>query len=194
MIKRKFPSFRFILIFLILILGIYNFNYAIMIKLSLEKLTMDADAIVYGEVKTIQSQWSMDRSIILTIVTLQIHNIFKGNFINNQVLIQYPGGKVGDISLQVEDTPSFQMDEKVIVFLKSIKDIMNIKHSPTIALNIFQAFSVYGAAQGKYSIDNNRIARKWGYSLLGNEHDKDNELTLSELETRIKVRVKKDFK
>ena len=165
-----------------------------MIKLSLERLTMDSDAIVYGEVKTIQSQWSIDGSIILTVVTLQVHGILKGNVINDQVLIQYPGGKVGDISLQVEDTPSFQMDEKVIVFLKSIRDVMDIKHSPIIALNIFQAFSVFGAAQGKYSIDNNQIARKWGYSLLDKEGDKDNVLTLLELEARVKVIVKEDLK
>ena len=165
-----------------------------MIKLSIERLTMESDTIVYGEVKTIQSLWSLDGSIILTVVTLRVHGILKGNVINNQVLIQYPGGEVGDIGFKQEDMPYFHVDEKVIVFLKSIKDVMNIKHSPTIAQNIFQAFSVFGAAQGKYSINKNQIARKWGYSLLDKEVDKDNELTLSELKTRVEVIVKTDLK
>jgi len=165
-----------------------------MIKLSLKKLCLGADAIILGEIKEIQSQWSLDGSIILTIVTLQIHEILKGKIYTNQVLIQYPGGEVGDLALQVEDTPSFRMDEEVLVFLKFIKNVKDMKHSPVIALSIFQPFSVFGAAQGKYSIDNYGIAHKSGYTLIPKEKEPDKSLHLSNLKVIIRNFLQKSSK
>jgi len=184
--KRKLFTLRLFLTFFILFFFVCNFNHALMIKLSLKKLCIGADAIIFGEVKEIQSQWSLDGSIILTIVTLQIHETLKGKIYTDQVLIQYPGGEVGDLALQVEDTPSFRMDEEVLVFLKFIKNVKNIKHSPVIALSIFQPFSVFGAAQGKYSIDSRGIARKNGYTLVSKEKESDRSLHLSNLKAKIR--------
>lgn len=162
-----------------------------MIKLSLEKLTIGADAIILGEVKNIQCQWSMDRSIILTISTLQIHEILKGNVNNNQVLVQHPGGEVGDLGLKVSDMPSFQPNEMVLVFLRSITDITNTRHSPIITLNFLPVFSIFGAAQGKYSIDSNRIAHKSGYDLMSGDPESDKALPLTDLKAMIKSILKK---
>jgi len=184
--KRKLFTLRLFLTFFILFFFVCNFNHALMIKLSLKKLCLGADAIIFGEVKEIQSQWSLDGSIILTIVTLQIHETLKGKTYTDQVLIQYPGGKVGELALQVEDTPSFRMDEEVLVFLKFIKNVKDIKHSPVIALSIFQPFSVFGAAQGKYSIDSLGIARKSGYTLISKEKEPDRSLHLSNLKAKIR--------
>ncbi len=184
--ERKLFTLRLFLTFFILFFFVCNFNHALMIKLSLKKLCLGADAIIFGEVKEIQSQWSLDRSIILTIVTLQIHETLKGKIYTDQVLIQYPGGKVGDLALHVEDTPSFRMDEEVLVFLKFIKNVKDIKHSPVIALSIFQPSSVLGAAQGKYSIDSRGIARKSGYTLISKEKEPDRSLHLSNLKAKIR--------
>jgi len=173
------------LILFILIFSLSNFTQALMIKLSLRKLTIEADAIILGEVKNIQCQWSIDKSIILTIVTLQIHEILKGNINSHQVLIQYPGGEVGDIGLKVSDMPSFRPNEMVLVFLKSITDITNIRHSPIITLNFLPVFSIFGAAQGKYSIDSNGIAHKSGYRLISKDYEPDMSLPLAELKSNI---------
>ena len=192
--KRKLFILRLFLTFFILFFFVCNFNHALMIKLSLKRLCIGADAIIFGEVKKIQSQWSMDGSIILTIVTLQIHETLKGKIYTNQVLIQYPGGEVGELALQVEDTPSFRMDEEVLVFLKFIKNVKDIKHSPVIVLSIFQPFSVFGAAQGKYSIDNHGIARKGGYTLISKEREPDRFLHLSNLKAKIRNLLQKSSK
>ena len=192
--KRKLFILRLFLTFFILFFFVCNFNHALMIKLSLKRLCIGADAIIFGEVKKIQSQWSMDGSIILTIVTLQIHETLKGKIYTNQVLIQYPGGEVGDISLKVSDMPTFQTNEKVLVFLKFIKNVKDIKHSPVIALSIFQPFSVFGAAQGKYSIDSRGIARKDGYTLISKEGEPDKSLHLSNLKAQIRKFLQNDSK
>ncbi len=184
--RKNFLFLKSILTFLIMIFCIFKFNQALMVKLSLKDLTIGSDAIIVGEVIKIQSQWSLDKSIILSIATLQIHEIFKGNVNNNQIFIQYAGGEVGDIGLKVTDMPSFQEKEKVLVFLKSIKDLTNIKHSPVVCLGIFPAYSTFGAAQGKYSIDKDGMAQKSGYDLISKHDDRDVFLPLTDLKSRIK--------
>lgn len=181
------------LTFFIMILCVFKFNQALMVKLSLKDLTIGSDAIVVGEVIEIQSQWSLDKSIILTIATLQIHEILKGNVQSNQIFIQYPGGKVGDIGLKVTDMPSFHKKEKVLVFLKSIKNLTDIKHSPIVCLSIFPAYSPFGAAQGKYSIDKDGMAQKSGYVLISKDDERDVFLSLADLKSRIKSIIRQEI-
>jgi len=163
-----------------------------MIKLSLRKLTNTADTIVLGEVENIQCEWSMDKSTILTIVTLRIHEILKGDFYGTQILIQHPGGKIGDIGLEVSDMPTFQTKERVLVFLKSIINITDTKNSPTVSLNLLPSFSVFGWAQGKYSIDSNEMAHKSGYELISEDREQDETLSLTDLKTKIYSIIQQD--
>jgi len=174
------------LVFFILTFFILNSAQALMIKLSLHRLTIEADAIVLGEVENIRCEWSLDKQIILSVVTLRIHEILKGDFYNPEIFIQYPGGTLGDISLRVSDMPTFQSSEKVLVFLKSIADMANTKNSLIVTLNIFPAFEVFGNAQGKYFIDANGIAQKSGYNLFAKDDESDRALSLSVL--RVKIR------
>jgi len=182
---RKIMQKSFLILF-ILIFSLSNFTQALMIKFSLKKLTIGADAIILAEVKRIQYEWSMDKSTILTIATLQIHEILKGEIDNNQILIQYPGGRVGDIGLKVSDMPSFRPKEKVLVFLKSIVNITDMKHSLTAMQNFFPVFRLFGFAQGKYSIGRDGIAHKRGYDLISKKYEPDKSLTLADLKAKIK--------
>lgn len=188
--KKILLFLKFLFTSFILILFVFSYSQAIMIKLSLRKLTTEADAIILGKVMDIQSQWSVDKSVILTIVKLHVHEILKGKINNDQILIQYPGGEVVDIGLKVSDMPTFQQDEIVLVFLKSITDIEDTKHSPMLILNMFPAFSIFGAAQGKYSIDSNGIARKSEYNLISEESELDIVIPLETLKAKI-MRIQK---
>lgn len=167
---------------------------ALMVKLSLHKLTTGADAIIVGEVKDIRCEWSLDRQIILSIAAVQIQEVLKGDFYNNKIFIQHPGGTVGDISLKVSDMPTFQTDEKVLVFLKSITDMADPKNSLVVTLNFLPAFRVFGGAQGKYFIDTDGMAQKSGYSLIAKEDKQLRSLTLAELKTMIKKILKQESK
>jgi len=187
-IKRSF------FVFFILTLFILNSAQALMIKLSLHRLTIEADAIILGEVENIRCEWSLDKQIILSVVTLRIHEILKGDFYNTKIFIQYPGGTLGDISLKVSDMPTFQSNEKVLVFLKSIADMANTKNSLIVTLNIFPAFEVFGNAQGKYFIDANGIAQKSGYNLFAKDDESDKALSLSELKASIRNILKQHSK
>jgi hypothetical protein len=176
-----------LLIFILLpILFFSSTGQSLMVKLSLESLSHDSDAVVLGKVEDIACQWSMDRSAIVTVVTMRIQSVIKGELLQSHILIQYPGGEVGDIGLRVSDMPEFRCGEQALVFLKSISKIDDAQNSPFIAMNFWPAYTVFGAAQGKYSVDDNGVARKKGYSLISDEPDPDRALVLENLMTRIR--------
>ncbi len=163
---------------------------SLMIKLPLERLSLDADSIVLGEVKGIECQWSMDRSTIVTIVTLEVQRVIKGEFSRGPVLIQYPGGEIGEIGLKVSDQPRFELHEKTLVFLESVKEKNDPQNSLIIAMDFWPGYTVFGAAQGKYSVDDDGVARKEGYSLISDEPDPDRFLLLENLITRIRENLR----
>jgi len=169
-------------------------SFSLMIKLPLERLTLSADIIILGDVEDVRYEWSLNKEIIQTVTTLKIKEVWKGKVRYSRIFVQTPGGTIGDLSLKVSDVPVFQKGEETLVFLKRVDDVMNLQNSFSVSLNYLPSFSVFGQAQGKYSIDRNMTARKEGYSILDKGENKDNVLTLSELETRIKVMVKNDLK
>lgn len=185
---------RALLALLFLILLLIPPSFSVMVKLPLIQLVQNADVIILGDVENIRCEWSLNKKIILTVTTLRIKKVWKGNVQDSRVFIQTYGGTIGDLSLEVSDVSVYQEGEEVLVFLKTIDDVMHLENSFSVSLNFLPSFSVFGRAQGKYSIDNNTIARKWGYSLLDKDVDKDNVLTLSELEVRIKRIVKDGLK
>ena len=187
---NSYPLKKSLFAFLALAFLILNSSQALMVRLSLQRLTNGSDAIILGEVENIQCEWSLDGQIILSVVTLQIHEILKGEFYNSKIFIQYPGGTVGEISLKVTDMPSFYRKEKVLVFLKSITNMTDVKNSPLVTLNILPAFGVFGNAQGKYFIDAEAMAKRSGYNLTAQGVDQDKTLSFTELKARIKSILK----
>ena len=183
-------SIKLLFFILISVIFISSAGYSLMIKLSLERLSCDSDTIVLGEVIDIECHWSMDRSTIVTIVTLQVQRMIKGGLHGDQILIQYPGGEIGDIGLRVSDMPDFHLRERTLVFLETITDKNDLRNSLRIAMNFWPAFTVFGAAQGKYSIDSKETAKKGGYTLISEELDEDKMLSLETLIARIQKNMR----
>jgi len=109
-------------------------------QLTLDELTARADSIVVGEVTDIACH-EENKGNIYTLITLSVEQTVKGKS-EGEVMIKVPGGEVGGNRLIVEDTPSFQLGERVMVFLKKGED---------------DKFSVVGGFQGKFSIDENNM-------------------------------------
>lgn len=159
-----------------------------MIKLSLRSLTQEAELIILGEVENVRSEWSLDRQLILSLADLHVQEVWKGKILYSKVLIQYPGGRIGELGLAVSDAPSFHKGERVFVFLQAIRNRIHPKNSFTVASNLFPSFTVFGAMQGKYSIGQNGIAIKSGYGLYPNlkEPEGDKVLPFADLKERIR--------
>jgi hypothetical protein len=95
---------------------------AMIIEMSLPELVSNSDAVVRGEVtktecRWIHPDWDPNSRIIVTDVTLTVLNSIKGKLDNTEVIIETPGGEIGDTGLWVEDAPRFRPGEETIVFL-----------------------------------------------------------------------------
>ena len=137
-----------VLIFLLLTEFIAAPGSALMVKKSLEELTSEADSILIGEVKKIESQWNEEKTLIYTYVTISVKQHTKtlsGVGEVQEIIVKVPGGEVGDIGLKVSDTPQFREGEEVFLFLRMEK---------------LPLFSVAGLFQGKYTIEEGRVKNR----------------------------------
>lgn len=157
----------------------------VMVKLSLFKLVSDSDAIVQGVVKDIRFTWSLDKEIILTVAELEIAETIHGDVSYQRILVQYPGGTVGDLSLSVSDMPVLEAEDRVVLFLKRITDPSAGGNSYSVAMSPYPAFEVYGQAQGVYQVDPSGIASKQGYTLAQAGEDRDASMPVSQLREKI---------
>ena len=117
---------------------------ALMVRKSIEELTSEADSILIGKVKKIESQWNEEGTLIYTYVTIFVGQYVKalsGQGQIEEIMVKVRGGEVGDIGLKVSDTPQFRQGEEVFLFLRMEK---------------LPLFSVTGLFQGKYTIEDGR--------------------------------------
>ena len=117
-----------------------------MVEVSLEQLTRDADLIVVGKVESVTSQ--MINGKISSFATLSVELKIKGELEPEQseIVVSFPGGKVGDIGMQVEDSPNYKKDEEVVAFLKNVPGESH--------------FSTVGSSQGKFIVDQGIVLRE----------------------------------
>jgi len=91
--------------------------FAQMGQSELKILSENADVIVTGKVIQQNSSWNENKTRIFTRATIQVEETLKGSGLNS-VVVNYPGGEVGDIGEMYTHTPKFENDEEVLVFLK----------------------------------------------------------------------------
>jgi Matrixin/IPT/TIG domain len=120
---------------LILMISISVPNVAAMVlQKNLTDLTKDADSIVVGNVTDKNSY--MKNGKIYTNVTVSVDIRIKGQS-NSKVVVEVPGGAVGDKYAEVSDAPFFEKGQNVLLFSNG-KDVV-------------------GMDQGKFTIKNEKI-------------------------------------
>jgi hypothetical protein len=158
-----------------------------MIKIPLKRLVYESEAIVIGRVHSIQCEWSLDKQLILTVVKVRVQETIRGDLMMPEIMLEVPGGRMGDLSLKVSDVPAFEEGEQVLIFLRSIKNFSDTKHSFTVAQNYLSSFEVFGKAQGKYSIDADGMAAKNGYETTAEDEDSEKSISLARLKAQIRT-------
>jgi len=103
-------------------------------RISLEGLTMRADAIVQVECLSNESRW--ERGEIWTFTYFEVHETLKG-VVPRLLTVRLPGGKVGHLISSIEAVPRFSPAEETILFLKRATD---------------GAFTVLSWAQGTFRL------------------------------------------
>ncbi len=170
---------RFFIIKFLFLTMVYFFlparSLAIMVGLGTEELTRGSESVIIGEVEDTEAQWSKDGKTIFTKAFIVVNEIIRGRTLQKRITIEYEGGEIGDIGLKVSDVAPLEKGERVLLFLKSGK-----------SRGDGFVYNIVGKAQGKYSIDNERIARKRGFSVTGGEDIIDNNISLDELIKKIR--------
>ena len=110
--------------------------------MSLEDLTSKASTILRGRVSNVESHWNQDQTMIYTSVIISVEAYLKGETTAKEVRIEVPGGTVGGITLWVSDTPTFEEDQEVILFLRE------------------EDFQIVGWSQGKYTVVDDAVMEK----------------------------------
>ncbi len=84
--------------------------------MSLEEMTREAGVIVVGSVETTASRFSADGRMIITAITVVVEKPLKGGP-RARVVLEVPGGHVGDQTLVASGAPVFARGERVALFL-----------------------------------------------------------------------------
>ena len=148
---------------------------ATMIGLSTELLTKQSGLVVTGEVQETKSQWADNKEAIVTIATISIQEVIKGRSAAKKVRVKYEGGEVDGLGMRVSDAAELAGGETVLLFL-------NHGHHNSDGAE----YEIVGKAQGKYTIGNDNIARKKGFSVLDGKEVIDNDIPVSTLIEKIK--------
>ena len=125
---------------------------ALMLELSIEELTAEADSVVVGRVETVSSQWNEEHNAIYTTVTIAADSILKGGTVPDPLTVVVPGGSIDGITQFVSETPAFVTGEEVLLFLEDLPRTI-------IARQQFQLkqYGIYGNFQGKKEVIDNTV-------------------------------------
>ena len=113
-----------------------------MVDLSLEQLSQEADTIVLGTVTKRVSAWNNLHTAIYTNVTVTVDEAIKGAP-GSELIVQIPGGTVGDIGMRTSTAPEIHDRDQVILFLQTAS----------------VPASVAGQYQGAYTVSNGTVTR-----------------------------------
>ncbi len=87
------------------------------LDLSLEQLTALSTFVVHGKVTGVESRWNADETRILTYVELAALETIKGKRFG-QIVVEVDGGQIGDRAVYISGTPTFELGEEVLLFLR----------------------------------------------------------------------------
>src|SRR5262249_44150755 len=107
------------------------------------QLVQQADVIFQGTVTNVQSTWSGEGALrhIDTYVTFQVEDWIKGKA-NGPYTIRMLGGTVGNETMEVTDTPKFNVGDR---------DILFVEH------NGQQFVPLVGIMHGRFRVESNQV-------------------------------------
>ncbi len=111
---------RKILIFTFALLLFAAAAFAAIYPVSDKWMVNHSEVIVAGEVVSITSDYEAD-GLIWSYATINVDEVVMG-LVSDQVTFKYQGGTVGDMTLRVSTSPTFEEGEEVLVFLKTAED------------------------------------------------------------------------
>jgi hypothetical protein len=93
----------------------------IFIPVPVEELASSSEAVVVGTVRQLSGVRSRDGHLV-TLVELEVDEVVRGSLPDPVITLKEDGGTVGDQREVIFGTPSFQVDERVLLFLTLRRD------------------------------------------------------------------------
>lgn len=87
------------------------------LALSQDELVAASSAVVQGKVVETRSYWNQDRTLIWTEAVIEVEERLAGDT-PGLVRVQAPGGTIGDLRIEAVGFPTFETNERLIVFLE----------------------------------------------------------------------------
>lgn len=164
--------------------------HAVMTPMSTDELTRGSQLVVRGTVTRVESYWSEDGKAILSRAYVSVTDVIRGEDVPPEVVVEFEGGEVGDVGYRVSDAAEFREGEDTLLFLTDSPIPHTTRPSQpggnARTTSQIKARGLVGKAQGKYSIDHSGIARKRGFSVLGEPGTIDNNIEVEKLIGKIK--------
>jgi hypothetical protein len=88
-----------------------------LLKMSIEEMSVEADAVITGEVTGVQSAWRSDQTTIDTTTTVKVAECIAGPC-TDEMKLMHRGGTVGDNTLYIPGMPQFKQGQNVLLFLR----------------------------------------------------------------------------
>jgi len=84
-----------------------------------EEMTDRADLVFVGDVVSSKAEWRAigTHQVIFTLVEFETKDVLKGNA-EKTVTLQFLGGTVGNVKLEVAEVPSFNSGDRVLLFVQ----------------------------------------------------------------------------
>ncbi len=105
----------------VLLLGMSLAGATTLLKLDFSDLAREAEHIVVGTVTGIQGEWDASARFIHSNVTILVEQSLRGN-VPSEIVLRTPGGQIGSVGMTAHGAPSFEVGEKVLVFLTAWED------------------------------------------------------------------------
>lgn len=156
---------------------------AIMRPISTEELALRSDLVVEGTTGAVRSYWNAAHTRIFSSVDIAIAEVVRGESAAQTVTVQYLGGQVGELVLQVEDMEPFAGGERVVLFLTRNDGSVSPFADRTSAPG---GYSLVGSSQGRFVVGADKVARKGGFTVAGESTEVDLEIPLEDLKEKIR--------
>jgi hypothetical protein len=143
------PRRRLLIALPLLLIGLassFGARASVTPELDLRGLTTNADRIVVGDVVSVKSAWESGRKRIFTNIEVKVTETWKGPTPEGgKIIIQQPGGQVGDIEMRVFGLAEFHEGQKAVLFLTGTE----------------KASAVVGLGQGMRPVSYDSKSARW---------------------------------
>lgn len=121
------------------------------LKMDQKALIRDSAAVVQGEVIALSSFWDKSGRIVVTEALVRVEDAVYGN-VPSVVVVRTYGGRVGDFVVEAHGFPTFQRNERVLLYLDAEKD---------------GAMKVTGYQQGQFRVVRDKAGVEWAVPATG---------------------------